>query len=150
MFSKANKTTRSAAAAGKPAAPSIVSRDLKVVGDLHSDGEIHVDGSVEGDIKSTVLLVGDGAAVTGEITADSVRVLGSVTGQIKARSVYLAKSARVDGDIVHEDLAVEKGAFLEGHCRRMDSAKTATGTPLNLVASGADRDSEDAVTAAGE
>jgi len=48
-----------------------------------------------------------------------VRVHGAVTGQIKARSVNLASTARVIGDILHQDLAIETGAFLEGHCKRM-------------------------------
>ena len=28
----------------------------------------------------------------------------------------------VIGDVLHEDLSIEAGAFLEGHCRRLDSA----------------------------
>jgi len=48
-----------------------------------------------------------------------VRVHGTVNGQIKARSVQLAKTAHVVGDILHEDLAIETGAFLEGHCKRL-------------------------------
>lgn len=41
------------------------------------------------------------------------------SSQIKARSVQLAKTAHVVGDILHEDLAIETGAFLEGHCKRL-------------------------------
>jgi cytoskeletal protein CcmA (bactofilin family) len=32
----------------------------------------------------------------------------------------LAKSAHVVGDIWHELLAIDSGAFVEGHCKRTD------------------------------
>ena len=103
------------------AGPSIISADLKIVGNLSSAGDIQIDGSVEGDIQSRTVTIGEAANVTGSITGDTVRVCGSVNGQIKGQTVTLDKSAKVNGDIHHQSLAIEPGAFLEGHCRRMDS-----------------------------
>jgi len=128
MFSKSSKSSRNSelqtpAVPAKPATPSLISADLHIVGDMHSQGEIQIDGAIDGDIRTHSLLVGEGARIIGEITADSVIVHGNVTGQIKARSVELAKSAHVIGDILHEDLAIETGAFLEGHCKRVVQKK---------------------------
>lgn len=125
MFSKSSKgapreTGRPMPAAVRAAVPSIISTDLRIVGDLSSDGEIQVDGTIDGDIRSRVLLVGETAHIKGEIIADAVRVHGHVNGQIKANTVSLATTAHVIGDILHENLSIEKGAFLEGHCRRMN------------------------------
>jgi len=108
----------------KPAPPSIISKDLQIVGDLESNGEIQVDGSVVGDIRTKNLLVGPTASVEGEIIADTVKIHGSINGQIKARSVTLAKSAHMVGDIMHEDLSIETGAFLEGLCKRIAMSET--------------------------
>ncbi|MCG8510983.1 MAG: polymer-forming cytoskeletal protein, partial [Rhodospirillales bacterium] len=80
---------------------------------------------VEGDIRSKVLLVGEPASIKGEIIAETIEVFGTINGQIKAESVTLAKTAHVVGDILHENLAIEKGAFLEGHCKRMPERKEA-------------------------
>lgn len=102
--------------------PSIISADLKVTGDLLSDGDIQVDGVIEGDIQSRTVTVGEAAHVKGSISADTVRVCGAVTGQVKGTSVTLAKTAKVTGDIMHATLAIEPGAFLEGHCRRLEPA----------------------------
>jgi len=96
---------------------------MKIVGDLASDGEIQVDGTVEGDIQSRHLLIGGTAHITGEIVAEVVEIYGTIHGQIKAATVSLAKTAHVVGDILHENLAIEKGAFLEGHCKRMPEKK---------------------------
>ncbi len=122
MFSKNSKGSGSVVDSQpveKSSPPSILSADLKIVGDLHSEGEIQIDGTIEGDIRTNSLLVGETANIKGEIVADTVHVHGSISGQIKSREVNLAKTAHVVGDILHENLAIETGAFLEGHCKRM-------------------------------
>jgi len=109
--------------------PSIVSLDLKVTGDLHSEGEIQVDGHVTGDIRAKVLLVGKSAEINGEIFAETVRVHGNVNGQIKAKYVNLAKTARVVGDIHHENLSIQEGAFLEGLMVHMNEQEVKSALP---------------------
>lgn len=136
MFSKTRKATGTVVESKpvvKSSPPSIISADLKIVGDLSSDGEIQIDGSVDGDIRTKSLLVGETAHIKGEIVADSVFVHGSISGQIKSRSVSLAKTAHVVGDILHEDLAIEAGAFLEGHCKRMVEKKEQPVAKINVV-----------------
>lgn len=134
MFSKSSKGTGGNGEmheANVP--PSIISVDLRVVGDLNSDGEIHVDGIIEGDIRSKSLLVSETASIKGEIIAENVRIHGTVNGQIKAVAVTLAKTARVNGDILHETLAIEKGAFLEGHCKRLTERREITENKVTLL-----------------
>ncbi len=103
--------------------PSIISADLKVVGNLQCAGDIQIEGTVEGDIHSQSVTVGEGAQVSGSIHGETVRVSGAVRGEIEANSVTLEKSAKVTGDIIHQTLTIEAGAFLEGHCRRLQSDK---------------------------
>lgn len=102
---------------GPRSAPSIISTDLIMNGTLVSTGDIQIDGKIEGDIRTTSLTVGDKAFIHGEIVADEVIVRGKVMGTIRARRVQLASTCHVEGTILHEALAVEAGAFFEGHCR---------------------------------
>ena len=104
----------------KGGVPSIISADLRITGNLKSDGDIQVDGHVEGDIDSATLTVGEGAHVKGHISCESVRVCGTVDGAVKAKSVVMAKTARVIGDIIHDSLAIEAGAFIEGNIKRLE------------------------------
>ncbi|MEE8393539.1 MAG: polymer-forming cytoskeletal protein [Rhodospirillales bacterium] len=140
MFSKTSKGSKSSSPAPEPKPssnnpPSLISADLKITGDLVSDGEIHVDGTIEGDIRTRDLLIGETANIKGGVNADKVHVHGYITGQIKAREVNLAKTAHVVGDILHEDLSIEAGAFLEGHCKRIAEKKEdSAGSKINLVA----------------
>ena len=118
--------------------PSIISPDLKIIGDLKSNGDIQIDGRIEGDINSRLLTVGEQATVEGCIVADTVRISGTVLGQVRAKTVHLDKKARVTGDITHEILTMEAGAFFEGQVRRMEKTSGASGAkvaPLHPVGS---------------
>ena len=117
--SKSDKSKPAQASSSKVAPPTIISKDLRIIGDIHSDGEVQVDGSIEGDIHAHILLIGETANITGEVISDSTIVHGTVKGHIKSRSVKLARTANVIGDILHEDLAIEAGASMEGHCKRV-------------------------------
>src|SRR3546814_1384009 len=72
MLSQKKQSKPEAAVAAKPAAPSIISSDLSINGNLNSVGDIQVDGTVEGDIVSTKLTVSRSATVRGAIEADLV------------------------------------------------------------------------------
>ena len=140
MFSKNDKASAKptlskaqSPSPAKPAPPTLISKDLRIVGDLRSDGEIQIDGAIEGDVRSKTLLIGESAHIKGEVTADSVIIHGAVNGQIKSRSVKLARTAHVVGDILHDDLAIETGAFLEGHCKRIQAKNvTSQATPAPI------------------
>ncbi len=103
--------------------PSVISADLKLIGNVQSAGDVHVDGRIEGDINSRSLTVGEGARIDGSVTAERVRICGTVSGKVNATAVTIARTAQVDGDVTYQTLAVEEGAVLEGHCRRKDTSK---------------------------
>jgi len=136
MFSKANKSAIPGKGNGREigAAPSIISANLQVVGILKTDGEIQIDGIVDGDVSGRSLTVGEKAKVTGEITVDELMVRGIVEGRIRAHEVQLAKTGKVIGDIWHDVLSIESGAYIEGHCRRMEKSRESCDKKLNLMA----------------
>jgi cytoskeletal protein CcmA (bactofilin family) len=106
--------------------PSIISADLKIVGDLNSGGDLQIDGAVEGDITSRSLTIGETAVVRGVLVAETVRIYGSVFGEVRANAVVLSDTAKVAGDITHQSLTMEAGAELIGKLSRLD---TEIGTP---------------------
>lgn len=105
------------------AVPSIVSPDLTITGNLDSKGDVQIDGHVDGDVHAESLTIGEHGSVHGAVKADKIRVCGKVIGEISAGAVTLAGTARVEGDVVHDRLAIEPGAHLEGHCRRRGAGK---------------------------
>lgn len=123
------------AVSGKPGVPSIISASLHVVGNLVSEGDIQIDGQVDGDIKTSIVTIGQSAEVKGEILAESVTVNGKVYGTIRARTVLMGKTAHVEGDVYHETLAIEAGAYFEGAVRKLSKfQQQQAGKPMDAKA----------------
>ncbi len=108
------------------AAPSILSHDLTVAGQLSSTGDIQIDSHIKGEIRSHSLTIGEKANVEGEIAGEDIVIRGKVTGTIIGKRVHLCQSAHVEGDIFHEALAVENGSFFNGSVSRVED-------PLSLA-----------------
>jgi cytoskeletal protein CcmA (bactofilin family) len=102
-------------------APSIISSDVKITGNLLSPGEVQFDGQMEGDLTCGNLTVGERAEIDGTLTANRIVVHGTVKGSIRARIVHLHASARLVGDVVHEDLTIDSGAYIEGRCLHVNN-----------------------------
>ena len=64
----------------RSAALSIISSNLKILGDLISAGDLQVDGIVEDCIQSRSLTIGEGAVINGNVAAETTRVCRQVTG----------------------------------------------------------------------
>ena len=119
MFSKATKGAEpteltAAHLPRKPTVASLIGQDVVLRGDLTTSGDIHLDGTIEGDLKTGHLTIGESGCVKGTIEADSVEVRGRVYGTVRARQVRLWATAQVEGDISHSELSIESGAHFEG------------------------------------
>lgn len=137
MFSRSKDNTKPvASSAPVPAkrsagrtAPSIISADLIVEGNLIASGDIQIDGTVQGNVRSVSLTIGEKATINGEVVAEDMIVRGRVTGSLRGRRIQLCSTCHVEGDILHEALAVETGAFFEGNCRHSDDPLADGATP---------------------
>ncbi|WP_127900802.1 bactofilin family protein [Solirhodobacter olei] len=109
----------------KPA-PSVLSSDLTITGNIKTTGDIQIEGVVEGDIRAHLLTVGEGATIRGEIVADDIVVNGRVVGRVRGLKVRLTSTARVEGDIIHKTIAIESGAHFEGSVQRQDDPLAAS------------------------
>lgn len=105
---------------------SVIGPDVRIVGDIITQGEMQIDGQVDGDIACQTLVVGEGARITGEVTAETVRVHGELSGKIHGGTILIARSAKVVGDISHDSLEIEAGAQIEGHITRKGNAAAET------------------------
>ncbi len=96
---------------------SVISKALKITGQLESTEDIQIDGQVEGDVRAASVKVGTEAKVKGSVFGDEVELSGSVEGKIEARKVVLTSSAHMTGDVVHQDITIHSGAYVAGHLR---------------------------------
>lgn len=125
MFSKT--TDPNAAAPSMPPAPprpgignissnnrSILSSDLKIVGDITSTGTIEVLGDVEGTLTAHGLIIGGEGRVSGQVSAETVEVKGKLDGKVSSLTFTLRAAAQVAADITYSTLIIESGAQIEG------------------------------------
>ena len=119
-INKTNSLIENSSAPKPKAAPSVLSSDLIIKGNLQTTGDIQIEGTLEGDIKAYLLTVGESATVKGEVIADDVVVNGRVVGCVRGLKVRLTSTARVEGDVIHKTIAIESGAHFEGSVKRND------------------------------
>jgi cytoskeletal protein CcmA (bactofilin family) len=98
--------------------PTILGADAVFKGELRFEKGMKLLGKFEGQINSEgQLVVADGAALTGDAKAGTVRIEGQVKGNVNAGTkVQLAASARLEGDLQTQRLEVAEGAVLIGRC----------------------------------
>lgn len=120
MFLK-NKKTTSPVAPIKGAVPSIISRNMHMLGNIvHDDGIVDFDGTLDGNIRCKILTVRPNGVIQGEVTVETLHAYGKIIGTIKAKNVYLYNGCHIEGIVMHEQLSIEDGAFIDGKCKRTD------------------------------
>ncbi|MFO0389474.1 MAG: polymer-forming cytoskeletal protein [Alphaproteobacteria bacterium] len=118
MFWKTKPDTKKTAPAKKGAFPTVVTREMHILGNIVSDGVIDFDGTIDGNIRCQMLTVRGHGKVNGEIIADNVLVYGKVVGLIRSRHAHLFSSCHIEGIVMHESITIEDGAFIDGKCKR--------------------------------
>jgi len=100
--------------AGNNATFSVIGSDVVIKGDISASADLHVDGKIEGDIKCSSLVQGEGSHINGAIHAESARLSGKVEGSITARELTILKTAQIMGDVHYDALTIEQGAQVDG------------------------------------
>ncbi len=105
---------------------SVISKALKITGQLESTEDIQIEGHVEGDVRAVTVKVGSDAKVKGTVYGDEVELSGTVDGRIEARKVILTSTAHMSGDVVHQDITIQSGAYIDGHLKPEFGKKAST------------------------
>lgn len=110
------------ASAGTGELNALLGKGSEFDGKLSFEGTVRIDGTFTGEIStSDMLIIGESAKVTAEVSCGTIIVHGEVNGNIKAaQSVELHKPARVKGDVTTPSLMVERGVVFEGRTRMED------------------------------
>ena len=95
---------------------SILAAGLTIEGKIEGNGNIRVAGRFKGNVNvKGELTVEPGAAIDGEVKADTVLVGGEVRGQVFSKSrVELKESGTLIGDLKAGSLTVAAGSKMRG------------------------------------
>jgi cytoskeletal protein CcmA (bactofilin family) len=100
---------------------SSIGTGMSIVGTIDCNGPAQVFGRIEGEVRASDLLVGDGAHIDGNIIAQDVTICGHVKGTVRAVRVKLQAGGAVEGDIFHKTLSIDESALFEGSSRRVEN-----------------------------
>ena len=108
---------------------TLLGRGTTFKGKLTFEGTVRIDGKFNGTIASgDVLVIGEGAKISAEITCATIIVHGEVTGNLRARNaIELHHPARVRGNVETPSLMIEKGVLFEGQAKMENLDKAAFG-----------------------
>jgi cytoskeletal protein CcmA (bactofilin family) len=116
-----------------PEAISTLGPGMAIIGKIDCEGTLHIFGRIEGELRATNVLIGNGAQFDGNVIAQGVTIDGRLTGTIHATRVNLQSNAVVDGDIFHRILSIDENAKFEGSSRRVENpTDAATSSSLKL------------------
>ena len=111
--------------------PSLLGKEIKILGKISSTGALQLDGVLEGEIKASKLVIEKSAKVVGSVTSEDLVIKGRIIGPVFGKKVRFGASARVEGDTFHETIAIEDGAYYEGSIRRHSNVSDTPNTAAN-------------------
>jgi cytoskeletal protein CcmA (bactofilin family) len=100
---------------------SYIGSSMSVVGKIECNGSAQVFGRIEGELRASDLMIGDGAQIEGSVIAQNVTICGRVKGTIRAVRVKLQNGGAVEGDIFHRSLSIDENSLFEGSSRRVEN-----------------------------
>jgi cytoskeletal protein CcmA (bactofilin family) len=98
---------------------ALLGRGSEFEGKLTFEGTVRIDGKFTGTIVTNdVLVVGEGAKVSAEISCGTIIVHGEINGNVKAKNaVELHHPAKMRGNVETPSLMIEKGVVFEGQAK---------------------------------
>lgn len=105
-------------ATNRPPGRSVLSADLRIVGDLTAEGTVEIMGEVEGSVRAKALVLAQDGRLSGTVTAETVEIRGRLQGSVACGALSLRSSADVTAEVTYQTLAIDSGATVEGAFRR--------------------------------
>jgi len=78
---------------------SRIGAGMSIVGKIECNGAAQVFGRIEGELRASDLLVGEGATIDGSVIAQNVTVCGRIKGTIRAVRVKLQNGFRSSAEL---------------------------------------------------
>ena len=108
---------------------SLLSKKVKIEGDIQGDEDLRVEGHFKGTIKVVGdLLIGQSGVVEADVEADNIVIQGQITGNVLARKqLEIQSSGQLLGDCKAKSIDIREGALFEGRSSMLRSTVSPPG-----------------------
>ena len=117
---------------------SLLSKNVKIDGEIHGPENLHIEGYIKGSIKLTGnIFVGSTGIVKADVEAKNIVIQGEVAGNVVAhQQLEIHPSGKLIGDCTASTIDIKEGAVFEGRSNMIKSAGLSAGSsvPPNISA----------------
>ncbi len=112
---------------------SLLSRNVKIEGEVLGPENFHVEGYIKGSIKlSGDIFVGNTGIVEADVEAKNIVIQGEVTGNVVAhKQLEIHPSGKLIGDCSAASIDIKEGAVFEGRSNMIRSAGSSAGSSVS-------------------
>lgn len=111
---------------------TLISKNVKIDGEITSVGTVRLDCKVTGNVKSEGLIIGETGEIKGDISCDEIIVSGKVEGKISCKNkMHIKETGSQIGDVEVGLLIIDEGANFEGNCLMKKNAPPKMQTTTN-------------------
>ena len=98
---------------------SLLSKEVKIEGDIQGSENLQVEGKFKGSIKLTGdIFVGPTGVIEADVEADNVVIQGQLSGNVTARKqLQIQSSGKLVGDCSAQSIDIKEGALFEGRSK---------------------------------
>ena len=109
---------------------SLLSKEVKIEGDIQGNEDLQVDGQLKGSVKiDGDIFVGPTGTIEADVEAENVVVQGQITGNVLARKqLQIQSSGKLLGDCTAQTIDIKEGALFEGRSKMIKSSAAPAGT----------------------
>ena len=107
------------------ATKSVLSANLKVVGQIKTPDDLEIHCEIEGPLEANNVTIALSGSVRGHVRANRLTVAGQLTGNFMGKELELLESGRINGDVSCECFSIAKHGVLNGKCIMTDVAPAA-------------------------
>lgn len=100
--------------------PSIISRDLELIGNVRSKGSIEIEGAIKGDIEADTVSIRENGRINGNIKAKVINIKGLFNGVATCEKINISDTARITGEINYMSLSADYGASINCQLKRIE------------------------------
>jgi cytoskeletal protein CcmA (bactofilin family) len=111
-------------------APSLLSKNVKIDGEIQGPENLHVEGYIKGTIKlSGDIFVGNTGIVEADMEAKNIVIKGEVAGNVLAhKQLEIHPTGKLIGDCTSASIDIKEGAVFEGRSNMIRSAGLSAGS----------------------
>ena len=108
---------------------SLLSKKVKIEGDIQGDEDLRVEGHFKGTIKVVGdIFVGQSGVVEADVEADNIVIQGQITGNVLAhKQLEIQSSGQLLGDCKAKSIDIKEGALFEGRSSMLKSTISSPG-----------------------